>query len=129
VFIRHFDEVSFSEEYENCAYDDVTMLSTRRCIIPIAHLCGNPYNLGWGQEVYAKISAINIVGESEASLEGNGARVLTSPDKPLNLKNVASQTTSTQIGLTWQEGLSYGGSPVIDYTLTWGEVDGVYTSS
>jgi hypothetical protein len=88
VFIRHFDEASFSEEYENCSYDDITLLSNRLCTIPISHLIANPYNLGWGQGVYAKVSALNIVGESDRSAEGNGAMILTSPDKPINLSNV-----------------------------------------
>jgi hypothetical protein len=77
VFIRHFDTVSFSEEYENCSYDDVNILQSRMCTVPISHLIANPYNLGWGQGVYAKISALNIVGESTRSEEGNGAIILT----------------------------------------------------
>jgi hypothetical protein len=90
VFIRHFDEVSYSEEYENCSYDDITILDNRLCTIPITHLIANPYNLGWGQGVYAKISAINIVGESERSEEANGAIILTAPDKPIFLTNEPS---------------------------------------
>lgn len=31
------------------------------------------------------------------------------------------------MGLTWREGASFGGSPVIDYIITYGEVDGSYT--
>lgn len=88
VSIRHYDLVNFSEEYENCASDDSIILANRQCSVPVADLVSSPYNLGWGQSVYAKVAAINIVGESVYSVEGNGAVILTVPDHPLNLQNV-----------------------------------------
>jgi len=45
----------------------------------------DPYNLPWGSEIYAKVTAINIYGESLSSSEGNGAVILTYPDPPINL--------------------------------------------
>ena len=44
--------------------------------------------------------------------------MLTIPDKPLALANDASVTLADQIGLTWNEGSDNGGSPVIDYTVS-----------
>jgi hypothetical protein len=44
-----------------------------------------PFNMYWGDSVYAKVKAINIVGESEFSATGNGAVMITSPDAPVNL--------------------------------------------
>jgi len=37
------------------------------------------------------------------------------------LANNAGQTTSTQIGLTWADGASNGGSSIIDYQLSYKE--------
>lgn len=40
------------------------------------------------------------------------------PDAPLNLVNVPGHTTGFQIGLDWIEGAYNGGSPVLDYRIT-----------
>ena len=39
------------------------------------------------------------------------------PDAPINFQNDASETSATKIRITWQEGVSNGGSQVIDYWL------------
>ena len=78
---------------------------------------GSTFNLPWGSEVYAKISAVNVYGESELSEEGNGAVIITSPDAPINLELDETKRGATQIGLKWTEALSNGGSPVLDYSL------------
>lgn len=77
----------------------------------------DPYLFAWGESVSAKVIAENAVGVSDASQVGNGCVLLKEPDAPLNLANDASTTTSSQIGLTWQEGAENGGSSVIDYSL------------
>jgi hypothetical protein len=58
-----------------------------------------PYSLPWGSEVYARVTAINIYGNSVESVEGNGAIILTQPDAPINAENVPAETTGTTIGL------------------------------
>lgn len=67
--------------------------------------------------MYVKVIANNIVGSSIESSAGNGAQLLRAPDAPLNLENVASITTSSQIGLAWEQGAEDGGISVVDYTL------------
>ena len=74
-----------------------------------------PFNLAWGSSIFARISALNIVGSSSLSTAGNGAIIVTIPDAPVNLVDDAEQTTATQIGIDWSEGPNNGGSPVIDY--------------
>jgi hypothetical protein len=37
------------------------------------------------------------------------------PDTPLSVNNDATITSATNIKITWLEGVSNGGSPVIDY--------------
>lgn len=53
------------------------------------------------------------------SIVGTGAKILTNPDAPLNLLNEATITLATQIGIKWTIGVKDGGSPVIDYRVTY----------
>jgi hypothetical protein len=39
------------------------------------------------------------------------------PDAPLNLVNIPGITTGYQVGLSWNEGVYNGGSPVLDYRI------------
>ena len=94
-----------------------TITQNRQCSIPIAALRIYPFNLPWGASVFAKVSAINAYGTSLESALGNGATILTVPDAPINLVEVASLTKGTQVGLSWSEGEMNGGADVIDYRV------------
>jgi hypothetical protein len=63
---------------------------------------------------------------SPASSEGNGAKIITNPDAPVNLQNDADSSTGTQIRFTWEEGTANGGSEVIDYSIYSAESAGTY---
>ena len=91
----------------------------RTCNIPISSLIIAPFNLAWGVDVYATVTAVNVYGSSTVSSEGNGAKILREPDAPVNLANDPAITTGSQIGLTWAQGLENGGTPVIDFTITY----------
>ena len=41
------------------------------------------------------------------------------PNPPINLQNNPSITSRTVIGFSWQNGVDDGGSPVIDYRITY----------
>ena len=71
-----------------------------------------------------KIKARNDVG---FSLYSDSITILAAmiSDTPLNLMNVPSITTAYQIGLTWIPGLHDGGSPIIDYRVSFKEVTSV----
>ena len=56
---------------------------------------------------------------SSQSVPGNGAVITTNPDAPVSLANVALVTDASKIGLTWSAGASNGGTPVIDYRISW----------
>jgi hypothetical protein len=43
--------------------------------------------LPWGSSIHARIVAINDIGDSVASNDGNGAIILTNPDAPYDLIN------------------------------------------
>ena len=88
----------------------------------------SPYNLQWGQIVFAQVVATNIKGSSLTSLGGNGAVILTNPGVPLNFVNVALVTTGYQIGLSWTQGLSNGGTPVLDYKIMYDQATHNYVT-
>ena len=58
-------------------------------------------------------------GTSPYSVAGDGDLVAIVPDKPTNLANVPAITTASQIGLSWVEGTTFYGLPVLDYTLSY----------
>lgn len=124
VEIRQSDSVTFSPEPNNCNILTSTALT---CSVPISTLLTAPYNLPWGSSIHARVSAINIVGSSITSASGNGAIILTNPNPPTSLANVASITSKSQIGLTWIPATFTGGTPVIDYQLTFSKDTGAYS--
>lgn len=79
----------------------------------------HPYNLVAGASVFAKVIAYNSIGDSSESPVGNGAliKLSTVPDAPLLEHNLA-QSTKTQIGVTWTDGIYNGGQPILDYRLS-----------
>ncbi len=84
-------------------------------MVPIASLITGTYNIEWGSLIYAQVLAINIKGSSPMSGTGTGAKIITNPDAPLNLRNDADITLATQIGIRWEIGVKDGGSPVFAY--------------
>ena len=79
-----------------------------------------------GDSIFVKIVSVNVYGESQQSSAGNGALIQTIPDSPINLVNDASTSTGYLIKFTWTEGISNGGSKVIDYNIYYDQGLGVY---
>ena len=69
------------------------------CSVSIASLRLSPFNLPWGSDVYAIVSATNVYGTSALSTPGNGAVILTVPDAPVNLSELKTDKSPTTIGL------------------------------
>lgn len=89
----------------------------KECFIDVSTILAAPYNYDGGDSIWAKVSATNIYGESDQSIEGNDAYYTEVPDAPISLaENIAVRTTTTD-GLTWSNGLEDGGQPVIDYRV------------
>jgi len=63
------------------------IITVRQCSIPYATLLAAPFNLPWGSSIYAKVSAVNIMGSSVVSAAGNGATMMRVPDAPVSLRN------------------------------------------
>jgi hypothetical protein len=96
--------------------------------VPVATLRTTPYSIEWGLSIWATVTAVNIYGLSVESDPGNGEIILMIPDSPINLVNVPEITLATQIGLDWVEASENGGTPVLDYTVSYDQGIGVYTT-
>lgn len=73
VYIRHKDGVTFSTDLTNCDGSQSAVIVSTTCSIPIDNLRASPFLYNWGDSVYAKVMATNIVGNSNVSTVGNGA--------------------------------------------------------
>jgi hypothetical protein len=118
VTIRHSDGVTFSEDSVACDASLSSIILATSCDVPLSTLTSAPYNLLFGDSVYAKVVATNVKGSTVGSLEGNSAIIITKPDSPINLVEDLSQRTSSALGLVWEAGVSDGGSVIIDYRIS-----------
>jgi hypothetical protein len=90
-------------------------------------LRAEPFNLNWGDSVYAKLKATNVKGTSSFTSSGNGAILITNPDVPVSLTEVYAQRSESTLGLSWSEGLYDGESPLIDYRINMAELGGTFS--
>lgn len=86
----------------------------------------DPYNIDGGDHIYAKVSAVNVYGESDLSVEGNGAYYTRVPDQPVNVVEDRTAKTSTTVNLVWADGVNNGGVEIIDYRINMG-LGGVFS--
>ena len=93
------------------------MITNRQCVVSLTTLQAVPYSLVFDDDVQVKIVSINLYGESDQSLAGSGAKIQVVPDAPISLANNPLVTDATKIGLTWSQGVSNGGTVVLDYKL------------
>lgn len=117
VFILEIGTTTYTEESVDCVGTDATVISTSSCLINISTLLASPYNVDGADYIYAKVLAANVYGESDQSVEGNGAYYTRVPDAPVNVQEDISVRTYTDDGLTWQDGVNNGGVPIIDYRV------------
>jgi hypothetical protein len=110
-------ETTFTLESGDCDGTDATVIANKECTVNISTLLASPYNYDGGDTIYAKVSAVNIYGESDQSVESSGLQYNEVPDAPLNLAENNSVRTSTNNGLTWSPGVLDGGQAVINYRI------------
>ena len=122
ISVRDSTTLSYSTELTNCDGSNADIITNKSCDIPVSVLISSPFNLAWGDDVYAKISATNEKGSSSQSSAGNGAIIITYPDAPLNLVEKASARTYYTLGLSWSEGVANGGTAVLDYRVNIAEL-------
>jgi hypothetical protein len=73
IFIRNHDQDQYIEESVDCVGSAQTTLDTLSCSINLSTLTSEPYNLEFGEQIFAKVTASNYYGESDQSVEGTGA--------------------------------------------------------
>lgn len=103
-------------ETASCDGTDSSIVSSQTCVIPVTTLTAAPFELNWGDSVYAKVIASNIKGESLESEEGNGAIIITSPSPPINLAEDPTIRSYTTVGLQWDEPYN-GGASIFEYRV------------
>lgn len=74
-----------------------------------------------GDDIFVKIMASNIKGDSPLSEVGTGAVVIGVPDKPINIAQVDDERTYNTLGISWEAGIFNGGSVLIDYRINMAE--------
>lgn len=77
-----------------------------------------------GSKINVKVSAINDYGESPYSEVGGGAVIQLVPNSPINLVNILEITLDDRIGVSWEDGVSNGGSTIIDYQIWFDDASG-----
>lgn len=122
VYIRQND-LLYEQDLVACDHSSSTTLT---CSIPLATLIIAPFSLSKDQSVFAKVRAINFYGDGDYSSAGNGAVIVLLPDAPNYFQNDPSLTNENQIAMTWEDGLSDGGTPIIDYRITYDQSIGTY---
>jgi hypothetical protein len=79
IHIRHNDNSSYSLDLANCDGSKEIFLTAdpKQCSVPVSVLRAFPFELPWGSPVYATVIAHNKYGDSQTSLPGSGARIIT----------------------------------------------------
>lgn len=80
----------------------------------------------WASEVWARVVATNIYGDSTQSDQGNGAVIYFYPDQPVDVTEDMNDRSISTVGLNWLDGADPGGLPILDYRLTITSSDGLY---
>ena len=84
-------------------------------------MIASPFNLQTRSSIYASVVAYNAVGDSPVSDVGNGAIVLVStvPDPPRFIsRNPNKVLDMTRISIIWEDGISDGNQPILDYRVS-----------
>ena len=127
MLIRQGDDYTFAQELVDCDGSSQTVIDAETCTVQISNLIVTPFDLEWGQGVYASVTAHNAYGVSETSHIGSGVIILTIPDSPLEFVEDPIVRTKSTIGLTWQKGVKNGGTDVIDYRINYDQGTGEFT--
>ena len=85
----------FATELVDCNGSSASVVSSASCTIPVGTLTSAPFYIEWGQKIYAKVTAKNIVNFSTESDEGGDAKILTNPSAPVGLKTEPTITSAT----------------------------------
>lgn len=97
----------------------VVLTGITQCTLPLSTLTAAPYSLLLGFKISAYVVAYNDYGLSLASPIGNEGVIVLVPDAPVSPINDPAITDKSEIGFSWSDGASNGGTSVIDYRITY----------
>ena len=89
VYILQHDKVTYTQESIDCIGTDTSVIANRECLIKLDTLIVAPYSLVLNEEIWAKVIANNVYGDSPYSPAGNNGLVKLIPDAPVSLVNDA----------------------------------------
>jgi hypothetical protein len=118
IYIRKSDGYSYTVDATNCDGSTASIITSSSCTVPISTLTAGAFVLPWGSSIYAKVIAYNVYGDSDESLPGNGAIILTNPDAPVTLVETVASRAATAITFSWTKGAANGGATVLDYRIS-----------
>jgi hypothetical protein len=93
IQIRNSDGVTYSQDLANCDGTDSTIVADAMCSVPTAVLLASPFNLEYGDDVYYKVLATNVIGSSLYSAVGNSGTLFTVPGAPLSFASNSAGST------------------------------------
>jgi hypothetical protein len=97
------------------------------CTVEVAALRSAPFNLDWGDNVKAKIVAINIYGDSIESILGGDAILVTTPGAPISVTEVYAERSKSTLALSWSQPAFTGGEALSNFRVKIVEQGGSYT--
>ena len=126
IEIYESDGITHTPDLNICDGLDLDIVASRQCVVPVITLISEPYSLTWADSVYVTITASNLYGTSVYSLPGNGAILYTVPDAPSDLTEDLSLRSNSVLAFSWSTTF-VGGTPIIDYTVTYDNGLDTYT--
>jgi hypothetical protein len=127
IYIRKGDGVNFNLDFTYCDGSTAAISLAKECIIPAGVFISPYYGLNWGSSIYVKVIAYNSYGNSLYSDVGNGAVLMTIPSPQVNLAETTSLRATQTIALEWQNGVTDGGTPIVDYQVNFATVTGSFS--
>jgi hypothetical protein len=111
---------------DKCDGNSQLVITGLTCSVSLATLSTAPFDLVQDDSVIASLKALTDYGESDMSVEANGAKIWLVPDAPISLQDNPSVTDDTKIMITWSANPNDGSTPVIDYLIHFDQGQGNY---
>lgn len=122
------DNLLYTTEITDCDGANIDIMAVTECTVPVPTLMLAPFSHPWGTNIYAKVTAYNLYGDSITSESGYEAIILRLPDTPVDLAETVSARTENSITFTWSPGAEDGGTPVLDYRISYDQGIGTFST-
>jgi len=101
IYILEHDKVTYTQESVECDGTSTDVIANTICHVALDTLIVPPWSLTLNEEVWVKVIAYNVYGDSPFSEPGNNGLVKLIPDAPIELLNDPIATDHTKIGFSW----------------------------